>query len=73
MNIILITTAIYLVVGVLFSLFIKWGNETVVEKEERVHLGNKEHHVIALVWPMFLVVFVVSFGIAVVKKFIKWF
>lgn len=73
MNIILITTAIYLVVGVLFSLFIKWGNETVVEKEERVHLGNKEHHVIALVWPMFLVVFVVSFGIAVVKKFINWF
>ena len=73
MNIILIIASIYLIVGVLFSLFIKWGNETVVEREERVHLGNKEHHVIALIWPMFLVVFVVSFGIVVVKKFIKWF
>jgi|15BtaG_2_1085339.scaffolds.fasta_scaffold03465_1 hypothetical protein len=73
MNITLTVISAYLIIGVLFSLFIKWGNETVVQKEERVHLGNIEHHIIALVWPIFVLIFVISFGVSLLKRFIKWF
>jgi len=73
MNITLTVISAYLIIGVLFSLFIKWGNETVVKKEERVHLGNIEHHTIALVWPIFVLIFVISFVVSLLKIFIKWF
>tara|TARA_B100000497_G_C7684677_1_gene414731 strand:- start:2037 stop:2258 length:222 start_codon:yes stop_codon:yes gene_type:complete len=73
MNEILIISAAYLVIGALFSIFIKWGNENVVDDDERVDLDNKEHHVIAIVWPVFVIVFVVSFIIALIKRFSRWF
>ena len=73
MNEILIISAAYLVIGALFSIFIKWGNENVVNDDERVNLDNKEHHVIAIVWPVFVIVFVVSFIIALIKRFSRWF
>ena len=69
MNEILIISAAYLVIGALFSIFIKWGNENVVDNDEKVNLGNKEHHIIAIVWPVFVIVFVVSFIIALIKRF----
>ena len=73
MNKILIAIAAYLVIGALFSIFIKWGNENVVDDDERVDLGNKEHHVIATIWPMFVIVFVIAFIISLLKKLSKWF
>ena len=73
MNEILIISAAYLVIGALFSIFIKWGNENVVDNDEKVNLGNKEHHIIAIVWPVFVIVFVVSFIVALIKRFSRWF
>tara|TARA_R110002020_G_scaffold9349_5_gene36971 strand:+ start:1178 stop:1399 length:222 start_codon:yes stop_codon:yes gene_type:complete len=73
MNEILIISAAYLVIGALFSIFIKWGNENVVDNDEKVNLGNKEHHIIAIVWPVFVIVFVISFIIALIKRFSRWF
>jgi heme/copper-type cytochrome/quinol oxidase subunit 2 len=72
MNKILIAIAAYLVIGALFSIFIKWGNENVVDDDERVDLGNKEHHVIATIWPMFVIVFVVALVVSLIKRFLKW-
>ena len=72
MNKILIALAAYLVIGALFSIFIKWGNENVVDDDERVDLGNKEHHVIATIWPMFVIVFVVALVVSLIKRFLKW-
>ena len=73
MNTILIALAAYLVIGALFSIFIKWGNENVIEEDERVDLGNKEHHIIATIWPMFVIVFVIAFIVALIKKISNWF
>lgn len=73
MNEILTVAAAYLVIGALFSIFIKWGNENVVDNDEKVNLGNKEHHIIAIVWPVFVIVFVVSFIVALIKRFSRWF
>tara|TARA_R100000900_G_scaffold146124_1_gene134446 strand:- start:400 stop:621 length:222 start_codon:yes stop_codon:yes gene_type:complete len=73
MNEILIISAAYLVIGALFSIFIKWGNENVVDNDEKVNLGNKEHHIIAIVWPVFVIVFVISFIVALIKRFSRWF
>ncbi len=73
MNEILTVAAAYLVIGALFSIFIKWGNENVVDEDERVNLNNKEHHVIATIWPVFVIVFVVSFIVALIKRFSRWF
>ena len=73
MNEILTIVAAYLVIGALFSIFIKWGNENVVDNDEKVNLGNKEHHIIAIVWPVFVIVFVISFIVALIKRFSRWF
>ena len=73
MDKILIALAAYLVIGALFSIFIKWGNENVIEEDERVDLGNKEHHIIATIWPMFIIVFVVSLIVSLIKRFSRWF
>jgi len=73
MNEILTVVAAYLVIGALFSIFIKWGNENVVDNDEKVNLGNKEHHVIAIIWPVFVIVFVISFIVALIKRFSRWF
>jgi len=73
MNEILTVAAAYLVIGALFSIFIKWGNENVVSEDERVNLNNKEHHVIAIIWPVFVIVFVISFIVALIKRFSRWF
>ena len=73
MNEILTIVAAYLVIGALFSIFIKWGNENVVDNDEKVNLGNKEHHVIAIIWPVFVIVFVISFIVALIKRFSRWF
>ncbi len=72
MDKILIAAASYLVIGVLFSIFIKWGNDNLVKKDERVDLGNKEHHVITTIWPMFVIVFVIAFIISLIKRFLRW-
>ena len=72
MNKILIAIAAYLVIGALFSIFIKWGNENVVDDDERVDLGNKEHHVISTIWPLFVIVFVVALVVSLIKRFLKW-
>lgn len=73
MDKILIAAAAYLVIGVLFSIFIKWGNENLVKRDERVDLGNKEHHIIATIWPMFVIVFVIALIISLLKKLSNWF
>lgn len=73
MNKILIAAAAYLVIGVLFSIFIKWGNENLVKRDERVDLGNKEHHVITIVWPIFVIVFVIVFIVSLIKRLSRWF
>jgi hypothetical protein len=73
MDKILTAAAAYLVIGALFSIFIKWGNENVIKEDERVDLGNKEHHIIATIWPMFVIVFVIALIISLLKKLSKWF
>jgi|TARA_R110000803_G_scaffold160140_1_gene224142 hypothetical protein len=64
----LIVIASYLVVGALFSIFIKWGNENVIKEEERINLSNKQHHILAIAWPMFVIVFVVAFVTGYIKR-----
>tara|TARA_Y100000034_G_scaffold50517_1_gene62234 strand:- start:551 stop:772 length:222 start_codon:yes stop_codon:yes gene_type:complete len=73
MNTILTITAIYLAIGIIFSFFIFWANKTVVKDDKQVDLEDQAKHVLILLWPMFFVVFVVSFVIATVKRFIKGF
>ena len=57
---VLLFIGIYVVIGLLFSLFIKWGNKTVIaeyDKNQKL-LGNKEHNALIILWPIFVIVFV---------------
>jgi hypothetical protein len=59
----LLFIGIYLLIGLLFSRFIKWGNKIVIAKVDKSQklLGNKEHNALIILWPMFLIVFVFQF------------
>jgi len=68
---VLLFIGIYLLIGILFSRFIKWGNTSIVEANKRIELGNIEYHALTILWPMFLVIFIFQFIKTTIKKIIS--
>jgi len=65
---VLLFIGIYVLIGMLFSRFIKWGNTAIVDANERIELGNLEYHALTILWPMFLVVFVFQLMRTIILK-----